>query len=200
MLFFEIVAGFCFSFTAITSVAFVLRYVLQGNLKAGIFIAIGNWTVQVLYIVAAIYFLKLLGHFKYDPHNHFLWQWLPGVIFLLLGVAVYRIKPRTEQDLPKGITALKAYCMGVILTTFGIGRILGYMAFVAIFNRHIVQVNWANQIELLISLLLGVALYWLVFIVICRRFSKYMTAHRLALINKSIGIILILLGLFTFFD
>lgn len=197
-LIFGFIIGFCYSLLAVTSMILFTRYTIIHGWRTGMASALGFITAQLIWAIAGILFLGLVGfHATSSGFSDPAYFIIPGSILIFyLAYKVY------TAPMPSLETEAKQKSLGAFSLLFSLAisrpmRLFGYAGLYALTGAHINVVHYGTWLPLVIGVMIGVSIYWFGLLGIILRLKEKITPEGIYKFSKIGAIIIAGLGVLS---
>ena len=191
LLFKGLCAGFFYTFISIPSMILTAHYLTAKGAFFGLMSALGTVLVQILWcIVAALISMGLMKFGNIDESSLGL---TGAVIMFFMALKIYRSQEKQSQKEALTSNPMKAMGAGALLALAVPMRILGFVAIFA--ATHATPHSIPGGFSLVGGVVLGSALFWLIFSLAILGSKRMITPAALNKLQRSSALILVLFSL-----
>lgn len=187
--------GFLYTFCAFASILTALQFSLQRGGKIGFIAGMGHATAQIVWIAIAIGAASLSIQVLDAKIDHY--KLIAAVLLFVIAMKMMFSPPTASVSLPhRNLTDnLTAYLMVFTIAISAPARTIGYLAlYMLLGERFITSENITIKLILLLSTLLGVVLWWLVFSFVISKLKIKPSENQIKWLQRIIVFILIALA------
>lgn len=177
----------------------IQRTLHKGRIN-GIMTGLGATSSDLFYTIIALFFLSFVVDFI-ELHRIII-QTIGSIIVVGFGIFIFRSTPSTQPKLNSGnnLNFLKDFFSSFVLT---LSNPLILFILIALFSRMSFLEGkttiWQDLTGIL-SILSGATLWWLTLTFLVSRFKYMFNVRGLKYLNRILGIIIIILGIISFFS
>lgn len=170
-----------------------IRRTLNFGRRQGYITGLAGATADLLFSLVSAFGIKLISDFIND-HRHEI-RIVGGVLLFIMGAFLIR-SPRTvavkQEDLLEGT---KIYISTLILALTNPLTMFGYGAAISIIGDVRLFQNYLSLSMLVLGVFLGSILWFYSISNLAHRFRVMVTGNKLAVVNRIVGVLLLLIGL-----
>ncbi|URZ09144.1 LysE family translocator [Clostridium felsineum] len=172
--------------------AICLKLALTRGVSFGFAAGLGSCLVDSFYVLVGSTGITFVYKF-FNLHRHS-FKLFGGILLLMFGVKFILSKKEASTEISNGKTLLKSF-----LSTFIIALANPTAIFSTIFIFASFGTKHLNTMFSKLTLILGVfcgSLLWIIMIIMStKKFNKSMTSHKISIINKAVGILIMGFGI-----
>lgn len=170
-----------------------LKRTINIGWKAGFLSGVGAALSDIIYSTTAVFGISIINEFV-NKHKSYI-NIITGILFIGVGLSIF-IKALDINNLVEERNKAK---MNPVLANFllGFANPLTFLIFLAVFTRmnlNIETSDFLNNFIFISAIFLGAVLFWLVMANIIHYFIKSFKLETISIVNKVIGIFIILFG------
>jgi threonine/homoserine/homoserine lactone efflux protein len=161
----------------------------------GFVTGLGALLSDIIYALITLVGLSFMSDFL-TVHESEL-QWLGSIILILFGIGVYRTNPLKgwRPDRITGETRyVKDFVSAFLLTFSNAAIILVYVGLYARFSFNPLPHGWGSLLAGMGALIIAALLWWFLLSLFVSRLRKHFNRKGLVLLNRSVGSVLMLVG------
>ena len=161
----------------------------------GFVTGLGALLSDIIYALITLVGLSFMSDFL-TVHESEL-QWLGSIILILFGIGVYRTNPLKgwRPDRITGETRyVKDFVSAFLLTFSNAAIILVYVGLYARFSFNPLPHGWGSLLAGMGALIIAALLWWFLLSLFVSRLRKHFNRRGLVLLNRTVGSVLMLVG------
>lgn len=173
-----------------------IQRTLNKGWKVGFFSAVGAITSDAVYSSMAVLGLSFIDDLL-KKHRHLI-SHATGVLFLIVGINI--LMSGIEKTRTKEVKEVETIHPFILHFLMGLSNPMTFIIFFAFFTRmgiYVIQKDFMQQIMFIVSIFIGSSTLWLIITNVIERSKKRYKFDSFIFIDKIIGTIIILFGVFS---
>ncbi len=175
---------------------------IEKGFRAGVTVASGFWTSDLLFITVITYALSFLFHLMAFDHFETYVSLIGGAILTAfgLGLMIFGKVPARHGRVKRprsGSSYLGLWTLGFFMNTFNPGTVLFWIGIISIILDRL-QIDPSNSLPFFAGLMGTIIITDVLKVALAKRISYFLTPRRIIYIRKIAGLVLIGFGVMLF--